>query len=136
MRRIESRTLHYFLPRGRIAELRVPRDLDHVEARRLLAHLKVDLGLLDLPPTDTEQLPRIIHPITPTLNPQHWATTTLVCPHCDYEHVAVFRVDTPKLKCPSCNRSSPAPALNPADCRFIQEPLEEFGAEQLPRVTE
>lgn len=39
----EPRVLRYFLPKGRMAELRVPSNLDQAEARRLLAHLRVDL---------------------------------------------------------------------------------------------
>lgn len=35
--------LRYFLDRGRLAELRVPPDLDDREKRRLFAHLKIDL---------------------------------------------------------------------------------------------
>lgn len=35
--------LRYFLDRGRLAELRVPPDLDEREKRRLFAHLKIDL---------------------------------------------------------------------------------------------
>lgn len=35
--------LRYFLDRGRMAEIRVPRDMDERERRRLFAHLKIDL---------------------------------------------------------------------------------------------
>ncbi len=35
--------LRYFLDRGRLAEIRVPRDLDEKEKKRLFAHLRIDL---------------------------------------------------------------------------------------------
>lgn len=35
--------LRYFLDRGRLAELRVPPDMDDREKRRLFVHLKIDL---------------------------------------------------------------------------------------------
>jgi hypothetical protein len=35
--------LRYFLDRGRLAEIRIPKDLDDREKRKLFAHLKIDL---------------------------------------------------------------------------------------------
>lgn len=43
MRRTHQRVIHYFLPRGRMAALHMPDDMDDAETRRLLAHLRVDL---------------------------------------------------------------------------------------------
>ncbi len=39
----ELTVLRYFLERGRLAEVRVPADMDAKERRRLFAHLKIDL---------------------------------------------------------------------------------------------
>jgi hypothetical protein len=35
--------LRYFLDRGRLAEIRIPRDMEDREKRKLFAHLKIDL---------------------------------------------------------------------------------------------
>jgi hypothetical protein len=37
------RTLHYFLPRGRMASLSVPEDITPAEIERLRRHLELDL---------------------------------------------------------------------------------------------
>ena len=42
--------LTYFLDRGRIAEIRLPDDIDEAEKRKVFAHLRVDLLGEDMPP--------------------------------------------------------------------------------------